>query len=98
MMMAIPKVARMACIGPGVHGEVEQPALDDVAEDGHDDHHQDQGVERVDVQRPNDDQGDVGGHDAEVAVGEVHQPHYAEDQSQPGGEERVQPAEKDALG
>ena len=82
---------------PGIHGEVEQPALDDVAEDGHDDHDEDQRVERVDVERAHEDQRDVGGHDAEVAVGEVDQPHDPEDQSEPGGEQRIQPAEQEPL-
>ena len=33
----------------------------------------------------------------QVAMGEVDQPHDAEDQRQPGGEQRIEPAEQDAL-
>ncbi len=46
---------------------------------------------------PHEDQGYVGRHDAEVAVGQVDQPHDPEDEGQPGGEQRIQPAEKDPL-
>ena len=33
----------------------------------------------------------------QVAMREIDQPHDAEDQRQPGGEERIKPAEQDAL-
>ena len=34
--------------------------------------------------------------DGHVAVGEVDDPHHAEAQREPGGEERVEPADEDA--
>jgi hypothetical protein len=40
---------------------------------------------------------EVGAEHDEVAMGEVDEPHDAEDQAEPGGEERVEPAEQDAL-
>jgi hypothetical protein len=42
-------------------------------------------------------QDQIGTHHDEVAMGEVHQPHDAEDQRQAGGKQRVKPAEQDPL-
>ena len=82
----------------GVHGEVEEPPLDEVAEEGHDDHDQDERVERVDLERTDDDESDVGGHDAEVAVSQVDQAHDAEHQREAGGEQRVETRPAGCLG
>ncbi len=79
--------------GTRVHGKVEEAALNQVAKDGHDDHDQKKCVERVDLQRPNDDQRDVRRHDAEVAMREVDQPHDAEHQRETRGEQGVQAAQ-----
>ena len=47
--------------------------------------------------RLDDDEGQERGQDAEVAVGQVDEAHDAEDERQAGREQRVQPAEQDAL-
>ena len=54
-------------------------------------------VERIDVERADDDESDVGGHDAEVAVSQVDQAHDAEDQREAGGEQGVETAQQDSL-
>ncbi len=76
---------------------VEHEPLQPVADHGHDRHDQPEREQRIDVQRLHGDDRDEGGQDAEVAVGEVDQAHDAEDQRQPGGEERVETAQQDAL-
>ncbi len=42
-------------------------------------------------------QRDERGEDRQVAVGEVDEAHHAERQREPGGEQRVEAAEQDAL-
>ena len=49
------------------------------------------------AERLHDDHREERGEDAEIAVGEVDDAHDAEDERQPGGEERVEPAEQQAL-
>ncbi len=44
-----------------------------------------------------DDQRDIGRQHDQIAMGDVDEPHHAEDQRQPGGEHGVEPAEQDAL-
>jgi len=47
--------------------------------------------------RVHHDQGDIGSEHDQIAMGNVDQPHDAEDQRQAGGEQRVEPAEQHAL-
>ena len=42
-------------------------------------------------------QRNIGGEHDEVAMGDIDQPHDAEDQRQPGGEHGVKPADQHAL-
>ena len=56
--------------------------------------HDEQRQQRVDVERRRQREGDEGGEDRQVAVGEVDEPHHAEAERQAGGEQRVQPAER----
>jgi hypothetical protein len=45
----------------------------------------------------NEKQDEIGTHHNEIAMGEVHQPHDAEDQRQASGKQRVKAAEQNAL-
>ena len=45
----------------------------------------------------NDDPGEIGRSDDQVAMGDIDQPHDAEDQRQAGGEQRIEPADQNAL-
>jgi hypothetical protein len=76
---------------------VQQEPLKRVADHGHHRHHHAEREQRIEAELLDAHDGEEGGQDAEVAVREVHQPHHAEDQREPGGEERVEAAEQDAL-
>ena len=79
------------------HHEVQQAPLQQVADDEHDHHGDGDGVERVEVERVDDHEGDVRREDGQVAVSEVGQPHGAEHQREADREQRVEAAEEDAL-
>ena len=53
--------------------------------------------ERADAERLDDHQRQVGAQHDEVAMRDVDQPHDAEHQRQTRREQRIEPAEKDAL-
>ena len=53
--------------------------------------------ERVEAERRDQRQDQKRGEDDEVAMGQIDQPHDAEDQRQAGGEQRVEAAEQHAL-
>src|SRR5262249_49986894 len=53
--------------------------------------------ERIDAQRLRGDEGEVSGEHDQVAVGDVDEPHHAEDQRQPGREHGVEPADQHTL-
>jgi hypothetical protein len=77
--------------------EVQHPVLEQPADAEHQRHHHRQRPQRVDGHGVDDRQGDERGHDRQVAVGQVDQPHHPEHQRQPGGEQRVQAAEQQPL-
>ena len=51
----------------------------------------------MEPQRLHDDEGDEGGEHDEVAMRDIDQPHDAEGEREPDGEERIEPAEQGAL-
>ena len=59
--------------------------------------HDEQCQQRVDVERVGQREREEGGEDRQVAVRQVDQPHHAEPERQAGREQRVQPAQQDAL-
>ena len=76
---------------------VEHDPLEDHADEerpGEDDH---QRQERVDAERVCDDEAQVGAEHGDVAVGEVHEPHHAEEQREPRREHGVEATEEDPL-
>ena len=48
-------------------------------------------------ERRDEHQDQIGGEHDQVAMGEIDQPHDAEDEAEAGGEQRIEPAEQDAL-
>ena len=76
---------------------VEQAALQRVADDRHHRHDDDERQDRVDAERLHRHQRDIGRQHDQVAVGDVDEPHHAEDQRQPRREHGVEPAEQHAL-
>ena len=97
MMMESPNVTRIGGRMPRPSRRLRTQRLERVAERGHERHHQDQREERVEPERLHHDDGEERGQDAEVAVGQVDDAHDPEDERQAGGEERVEPAEQEAL-
>jgi hypothetical protein len=86
--------------GPRVVGPervVQQPALQHVADEEHDDDRDDARPEQRQPERLDDEERDERGEDAEVAVREVDHAHDPEHQSQAGREQGVEPAQKDPL-
>ena len=76
---------------------VEERVLQRIAErEQHRRRHQ-RAEERPDAQRLRQRQHDEGRQHDEIAVRQVDEPHDAEDQRQAGGEQRVEPAQHDAL-
>ena len=53
--------------------------------------------EGIEAELARDDEHGKGGEHDQVAMGEIDQPHDAEDQRQPGREQRVEAAEQNAL-
>ncbi len=76
---------------------VQQAALQAVADCRHHRHDDDQRQQRRQAQPLRHRERDEGGQHDQVAMRDVDQPHDAEDQRQPGGEQRIEPAEQDAL-
>ena len=74
----------------------DQP-LHPVPEEGEQGRDDDEGEQRGHVRGRDHDEREVGGQHREVAVGEVDNPHDAEEQRQPAGKERVEAAEEDPL-
>ena len=97
MMIAMPNVTSSGGRTPRSRGEVEQAALQHVAEAHHHRHDDDQGQERVDAGGVDQHQRQERSEDAQVAVGQVDQAHDAEDQRQAGREQGVEAAEQHAL-
>jgi hypothetical protein len=77
-------------------GEVQQPPLEQVAEDEHGRHGNPEGRQGVQPGAVDDHQGQERGQDGEVAVGQVDQAHDP-DEAEPGGEHGVQPAQQQPL-
>jgi len=82
-------------IGP--QRQVEQAALQRIADGEHHRHDHHQAHERVEAQPLGDRQTDERGKHDEVAVGDIDEPHHPEDQRQPAGKERVKPAQQHPL-
>ena len=78
-------------------GAVEDDELERPAECEHDRDSDEQRQERTDAERRDDHQDEVGCEHDQVAMGEVDQPHDAEDEAEARGEERVEAAEQHAL-
>jgi hypothetical protein len=76
---------------------VESGALQQPAQPGHEGGDEDQRSQRVHPRGLHDDEGQERGQDAEISVGQVHQPHHAEDERKTGGEEGIESAQQDAL-
>ena len=76
---------------------VEQNVLQRVAEPEQKRHGQQRRQERIEPQRLCHHQHDERRQHDQVAVGEIDEPHDAEDQRQPGREQRVEPAQHHAL-
>ncbi len=96
MMMERPKVTSRGK-DIAAQGAVEECALQRVAEHEQDRRRHQRAEERPDAQRLGDGQHDEGREHDEVAVRQVDEAHDAEDQRQAGGEQRVEPAQHDAL-
>ena len=76
---------------------VEDAALQQVAEEEHEGQHRDHADEGIDPGRLDHHHRDEGGEHDEIAMRDIHQPHHAEDDGEPGGKERVEPAREHAL-
>ena len=76
---------------------VEQEALQGITDDRHRRHDQQQRSQRIETEGLRHHQRDVGGEHDQIAMGDVDQPHDAEDQRQAGGEHGVEPADQHAL-
>ena len=76
---------------------MEHQRLQRVAERGHEGRHQEQREERVEPRRLHHHDREERGQDAEIAVSQVDDAHHPEDEREPGGEERVEAAEEEAL-
>ena len=68
---------------------IQHAALQNVAKTGHRRNHQDKRDQRMDTQHHRGRQPEIGRHHDQVAMGDVDQPHHAEDQAEPGREQRV---------
>ena len=82
---------------PAAQGEVEQAALQAIAQHEHHRHHDDEARERMHAGRVDRHQRDIGGEHDEIAMRDVDEPHDAEGQRQADGEERIEPAQQRAL-
>ena len=78
-------------------GEVEQAALERVADGEHQRHDDRQRDQRMHANAGDDGEAEEARQHDQVAMGDVDQPHDAEDERQAGGEQRVEPADQDAL-
>ena len=76
---------------------VEHLQLKQETDREHDRQGDERGDERVEPERGDEGQNEEGGEHDEIAVSQIDQAHDAEDQREPGGEERVEPAEQNAL-
>ena len=92
-----PNVTRIGRVSSVPEREVEQPALEDVADDDHQHDAQEARPEHAQAEPLDEEQRDEGGQDAEVAVRQVDDAHHPEDQREPDGEQRVESAEQDPL-
>ena len=77
--------------------QVEDAALQRVADPRHHRHDDDQADERMHAGAVEHGETEEGGEHDQVAVRDVDQPHHAEDQREPGREQRVEPAQQHAL-
>ena len=76
---------------------VEHEPLQRIAEQRHHRHHHDQRSQRPDAEHFCRHQRDVSRQHDQIAMGDIDEPHHAEDQRQSGGEHGVEPADQDAL-
>ena len=76
---------------------VEDATLGDVPHGRHHHEHEDHRPPDAHPHRRAGRQRQVGGEHGEIAVGEIDEPHHAERQRQPGGEQRVETAEQNPL-
>ena len=72
-------------------------ALEPIADRRHDRHDDDDGEQGIEPERVGRHQRDIGGEHDQIAMGDVDEPHHAEDQGKSGGEHGVEPADQHAL-
>ena len=97
MMMERPNVTSSGGSRSRPERPVQQHVLKRKADDEHHRHRQQRRDEGIEAEPAASDEDHERGEHDQVAMGEIDQPHDAEDQRQPGGEQRVEAAEQHAL-
>ena len=97
MMIDSPKVTSSGGSRSRPERAVEQHMLQGEADREHHRHGQQRGEQRIDAEPARQRQDHERRQHDQVAMGEIDQPHDAEDQRQAGGEQRIEAAEQDAL-
>ena len=76
---------------------VEQQALAAISGKTHNQHHQPDTRKWVQPEHQNGSEDQIGGDDDEIAMRDIHEPHYAEHQGQSCRKECVETAQQNAL-